>query len=70
MKYFHQLSESDRIEASNLTVAQILNQYTQPDWCKYPDALAGCMGCWSLVGGIVKDEICCKGCEWCKSEIF
>ena len=37
--------------------------YVQPDWCGYPDALDGMMGCWSLIYREVSSEDYCKNCE-------
>jgi hypothetical protein len=31
------------------TYAWLHERYRQPDHCTYPDALAGMMGCWSLM---------------------
>ena len=58
-----------------LTVFEFLEQYNQPDWCEYPNALAGVMGCWSLmsVGNkkVISVENDCGDCECrkVKSEI-
>ena len=68
MKYFHQLSETEYKQAQKLTVEQVLHQFKQPDWCNYPDALSGRMGCWSLVGGMVKAEDRCTGCDLYKGD--
>ena len=35
----------------------------QPKWCNYPDATRPIFGCWSLFGGLVKDESYCKDCD-------
>ena len=69
--YWHELpqEEVDKILASKITIGELLEKYKQPDWCNYPDALDGNMGCWSLMdnhkGGIrsriSKDY--CKDCE-------
>lgn len=36
-----------------------------PEWCTYPEALNGMMGCWSLCYGKIKktDEVCVN-CEF------
>jgi hypothetical protein len=62
-KYFHELSLTEYEATKNLFVAEVMHQYKQPDWCEYPGALEGVMGCWSLVGGMVKDEEFCRSCE-------
>jgi len=48
--YFHELSESeiDLLIKDKVTISDILENYKQPDWCNYPDALSMIMGCWSL----------------------
>ena len=58
--YWHEIPQAEQekiIEESGLTVAQFLEKYKQPDWCEYPEALAGQMGCWSL---ILSRSIHCK----------
>mgnify|MGYP007069472104 CR=1 FL=1 len=48
--YFHEIpqSEVDSLISEKKTIGYILENYKQPDWCKYPDALAMTIGCWSL----------------------
>ena len=70
-KYFHELeqSEIDTLIAEKKTIGYIHENYKQPDWCNYPNALEGNMGCWSLMNllkegmrtKISKDF--CKNCE-------
>jgi hypothetical protein len=50
MKYWHKLPQNkiDKIIEDGTTIKQVLEEYKQPDWCSYPDALGGMMGCWSL----------------------
>ena len=45
------------------TWADVQRDYKQPDWCRYPDALDGPMGCWSLVGRMVTGEDYCRDCD-------
>ena len=45
------------------TWGDIDDAYAQPSWCDYQGGLDGVMGCWSLVGRLVKDESYCHGCE-------
>jgi len=70
-KYFHELSqqEIDTLIADK-TVGYILENYKQPDWCGYPQALSMAMGgCWSLCdlqkdGSRTKISIdFCKDCD-------
>ena len=72
-RYFHELSqeEVDKLIADKKSWGDIMREYKQPDWCNYPNALEGTMGCWSLVDlskeglrtEISKDF--CKGCDEC-----
>ena len=58
--YWHEIPQAEQekiIKEYGLTVAQFLEKYKQPDWCEYPEALAGQMGCWSL---ILSRSIHCK----------
>lgn len=32
-----------------------------PDWCEYPEATNGVMGCWSLISGCIKEP--CETCD-------
>lgn len=72
-RYFHELSqeEVDKLIADKKNWDDIMQEYKQPDWCNYPNALEGFMGCWSLVD-LSKDGLrtkiskdFCKGCEEC-----
>ena len=69
--YFHEISqeEVDKLIADKKTIGYIMETYKQPDWCKYPNALEGQMGCWSLMD-LSKDGLrtkiskdFCKGCD-------
>jgi len=73
-RYFHELSqeEIDKLIADKKTIEYIKKNYKQPYWCKYPQALNGRMGCWSLMdlkknGGRTKisKEYCKNNCECC-----
>lgn len=69
--YFHELEQTiiDNLIANNKTVDYIKQNYKQPYWCKYPDALSMNYGCTSLCDlskdgyrtRISKDY--CNGCE-------
>ena len=49
-----------------MTWAQFLEKYKQPNWCEYPEALMGDMGCWSLMTpGTIQNIESCKNCELC-----
>lgn len=77
MKYWHEIpqEEVEQRIAEKRTNQYIMDNYAQPDWCNYPDALNGIMGCWALVdnapGGTrakISHEFC-KNCECNKSKV-
>lgn len=41
----------------------VIKEFHQPEWCDYPHALDGMMGCWSLVSRMVTGEDYCKTCD-------
>lgn len=49
-KYFHELpqSEIENLIADNKTIEYLVENYKQPDWCCYMEALSINSGCWSL----------------------
>lgn len=53
-EYWHKLTKKEKtfLETPkyHITWGQIMKKFKQPDWCKYPMALKGEMGCWTLVG--------------------
>jgi len=65
------IEEQQRVlVTSGLTIGQFMMQYVQPEWCGYPEALNGTMGCWSLLNpGRVVSRSSCKTCEFCQSEV-
>lgn len=71
--YFHELTEEQLTElySSSMTWGDLMQKYSQPDWCEYPNALEGPMGCWGLVYRHVnkhgKDY--CKTCEFNKDRV-
>ena len=48
--YFHELPQEDvdKLITEKRTVKYVVDNYKQPDWCSYPEALSMTMGCWSL----------------------
>lgn len=50
--YWHDLTEDqvDKLIAEKKTWAWVVDNYQQPSWCEYENALSGKMGCWSLTG--------------------
>ncbi len=69
MKYWHELKDSTikRLFRKKLTLAEVMHRYKQPDWCHYPGALEGLLGCWSLMSAEsrlkISREYCCE-CEY------
>lgn len=75
MKYFHEATDEELEEliANKTTIGELEKLYAQPDWCNYPGALQGVMGCWSLtdIKGLRKSISLeyCKGCECCHPKV-
>ncbi len=67
--FFHELSQSeiDVLIANKSTWPDIMDKYSQPSWCNYPEALSGVMGCWSLTDLSEKSLRKSISKEWCKS---
>lgn len=65
IKYYHELTKAKlrELAKSGMTWGEMAKEYHQPKWCGYPNALAGLLGCWSLTGGLVKNEDYCKDCD-------
>ena len=75
VKYFHKLTKEDvdKLIEQGITYGEMEEKYPQPLWCKYPNALRGAFGCWSLMGFLVTDEDYCKKpglakCPFCKEQ--
>lgn len=64
-KYFHELTEKEFavLVADGITWNKLPETYPQPEWCQYPNALDGPLGCWSLTERLVTGEGFCKGCD-------
>jgi hypothetical protein len=68
-KYFHELTDAEmqRLYNANVQIGWLVANIKQPNWCTYPDALQGKMGCWSLMDVDEKrkkiSEDFCKNCE-------
>jgi hypothetical protein len=64
--YWHELTNEQRkaVIDSKMLIKDFLRAYRQPSWCSYPEALAGVMGCWSLMETDMKvSPEYCKKCE-------
>ena len=64
--FLHELTpgEIDKILAEKIKIGELMERYRQPDWCGYPGALEGQMGCWSLMDlkGLrckISKDFCC-----------
>lgn len=64
--FFHQLSTSDILEYSEkgYTWNEIANKHPKPQWCGMFDAVAGAMGCWSLMSYKIENHTSCSGCDF------
>ena len=71
--YFHELTEDEfnALVESKITWGDVMQKYSQPDWCEYPNALEGQMGCWGLVFRTVskRGETYCTACECYKKQL-
>lgn len=65
IKPFHELTkvEYEALVKEGITYGELSKRHPQPDWCKYPDATEGAMGCWSLMYFYIKDRDYCKDCD-------
>lgn len=65
--YFHEAVpggfDTLKVEHPEWKIQTVIDRYASPEWCRYPDAVGGIMGCWSLIGGMVKDEGYCRNCD-------
>ena len=50
------------------TYEWLQQRYKQPEWCDYPGALKGLMGCWSLISWPWRmNRHRCSSCDCCKA---
>lgn len=59
--YWHELSPE--WQDAERTRKASCDEFKQPVWCYYPDALAGLLGCWSLGLGNVNSITNCWNCN-------
>ena len=66
---FHELSEKefDEMREQGKTWRDIMDKYHQPEWCEYPDALGGGLGCWSLTSMMITCKEDCGNCDLIKA---
>ena len=66
-KYWHELEKEEQkkvFSRKNYTIGDFMAEFSQPDWCEYPNALEGQIGCWSLVYPEHEfSEENCKDCD-------
>ena len=67
--FWHELTneQQNTVAESGIILNTFMKIFSQPKWCKYPDALQGYMGCWSLMKGKVHGINDCKDCEECNT---
>lgn len=65
--YYHELTEAqvDQLIADKRTWQWVVENYQQPSWCEYPEALGGTMGCWSLTDPDIRIKISHEFCKDC-----
>ena len=68
-KYWHELTDEEMqiMFDAKVKIGWVVENIKQPDWCEYPNALEGVMGCWSLIDvNDLRKKIChefCKNCD-------
>lgn len=67
-KYWHEIpqEEIDKLIEEKRNYRYVVENYLQPDWCTYPDALGGIMGCWSLTDNAPDGKRTKISHEFCK----
>lgn len=68
--YWHEIpqQEVDKLIEQGVTVQFVKDNFKQPEWCGYHDALCPMMGCWSLTGnepGGSRTKISVEFCKEC-----
>lgn len=68
IKYFHELTrqEFEELLDTKITYGQLAIDYPQPEWCQYPNATQGAIGCWSLMSFYVTGKEFCNKCNFTK----
>lgn len=63
-RFFHDLSqpEYELLVSQKKTWSDVIQEYQQPKWCSYQEALNGKMGCWSLTSRKISNENSCQSC--------
>lgn len=66
IKYWHKLTkeQKEKILHSGMKLSDFMEEYSQPPWCMYPEALASNLGCWSLMDSDYDiNEDFCEACD-------
>jgi hypothetical protein len=65
--YWHTITndELNKLLEADTTWGEVGKNYKQPEWCRYPEALSGPLGCWSLTIFDYIHNICESYCEDC-----
>ena len=69
IKHFHELTEEEWawLKAEGTTWGELEQDFSQPLWCGYYEALHGRFGCWSLIAigepYRITSEADCQKCE-------
>jgi len=77
IKYFHELrkEEFEWLVKEGTTYAECEKDFPQPEWCSYPRAIQGEIGCWSLIDmkdgfSLVTGEAFCRKCDCYNKGIY
>ena len=65
-KYWHELTieQKEFLRKKKVKIGWLIKNLRQPDWCAYPNALGGQVGCWSLMDdNVIIDKKLCKSCD-------
>lgn len=68
-KSFHELTRAEYAEMvqTKMTYDEIEAHHPQPEWCIYPFATRGFLGCWALMSFLISGPEDCEGCEYYKA---
>lgn len=66
VKFFHELTrdEFNKLCETGISWGECAKEYPQPEWCSYPNAIQGVMGCWYLMEFKVRGRPSCRGCAY------
>jgi hypothetical protein len=67
--YWHTLPDDlvDHLfKVGGITWGEVVENYDQPPWCQYPQALNGALGCWTLTDAATRTKITARFCAKCE----